>query len=153
LLTIASPLTIAPPASRRGKATQNHIALPDTDEKQARAQEQKECKNAIYNKLPKTANFPVADGHVSFTCTFHYLGSFINYSLHDDNNITAQIASATAAMGSLKEIWRDPHLDMYNKYLLFQAIPMNLLLWGAETWSLRNFQLDQLGVFLNRSIH
>ncbi len=52
-------------------------------------------------------------------------------------------------MGALKEIWRNPHLDIYNKYLLFQAIPMNLLLWGAETWSLHKSQLDQLKVFLH----
>jgi hypothetical protein len=55
-------------------------------------------------------------------------------------------------MGALKELWRNPHLDMYNKYLLFRAIPMNLLLWGAETWSLRKSQLDKLEVFLHRSI-
>jgi hypothetical protein len=55
-------------------------------------------------------------------------------------------------MGALKEIWRNPHLDIYKKYLLFRAIPMNLLLWGAETWSLRKSQLDQLEVFLHRSI-
>jgi hypothetical protein len=53
--------------------------------------------------------------------------------LRDDNNITARIASATALMGALKEIWRNPHINIYNKYLLFRAIPMNLLLWGAET--------------------
>jgi len=29
---------------------------------------------------------------------------------------------------------------------------MNLLLWGAETWSLRKIQLDQLKVFLHHSI-
>jgi hypothetical protein len=55
-------------------------------------------------------------------------------------------------MGALKDVWRNPHLDIYNKYLLFQAIPMNLLLWGAETWSLRKTQLDELEVFLHRSI-
>jgi len=55
-------------------------------------------------------------------------------------------------MGTLKEVWRNPHLDMFDKYLLFRAIPMNLLLWGAETWSMRETQLDQLEVFLHRSI-
>jgi hypothetical protein len=55
-------------------------------------------------------------------------------------------------MGALKEIWQNPHLDIYNKYLLFRAIPMNLLLWGAETWLLRKTQLDQLEVFLHCSI-
>ncbi len=105
-----------------------------------------------YDNLDKTANFPVADGFVSFTRTFRYLGSLINYSLHDNDNITTRIASATAAMGALKEIWCNPHLNIYNKYLLFRAIQMNLLLWGAETWSLRKTQLDQLEIFLHRSI-
>jgi hypothetical protein len=102
--------------------------------------------------LAKTANFPVTDGFVSFTQTFCYLGSLINYSLRNGNDITAMIASATAAMGALKEIWHNPHLDIYNKYLLFCAIPMNLLLWGAETWSLCKTQLDQLEIFLYCSI-
>ncbi len=72
--------------------------------------------------------------------------------LRDDDDITSQLAVANASMGKLKEVWRNPHLDVYNKYLLFRAIPMNLLLWGAETWSLRKSQLDKLEVFLHRSI-
>ncbi len=43
-------------------------------------------------------------------------------------------------------------MDMFNKYLLFRAIPMNLLLWGAKMWSLWKTQLDQFEVFLHRSI-
>jgi len=35
-------------------------------------------------------------------------------------------------MGALKEIWINPNLNTYNKYLVFRAIPMNLLLWGWE---------------------
>jgi hypothetical protein len=76
----------------------------------------------------------------------------ISYNLRDDDNITSRLAAANASMGRLKEVWRNPHLDVYNKYLLFCAIPMNLLLWGAETWSLRKSQLDKLVVFLHRSI-
>ena len=115
-------------------------------------QGQTERDNDAYDKLLETANFRVADGYVSFTRTFRYLGSLINYSPHDDDDIMARIASVTAAMGVLKDIWRNPHLDIYNKYLLFRAIPMNLLLWGAETWSLRKTQLDQLEVFFHCSI-
>ncbi len=54
-------------------------------------------------------------------------------------------------MGALQELWRNPYLNMYNKYLLFRAIPMNLLLWGTETWSLQKLQLDKFGVFLHQS--
>jgi len=82
-------------------------------------QGRKEHDNDTHDKFPETENFHVTDGYVSFTWTFRYLGSLISSSLHDNNNITARIASATAAMGALKEVWRNPHLDIYNKYLLF----------------------------------
>ena len=106
----------------------------------------------MYDKLNETQNFPVADGFVSFTRTFRYLGSLICYNLRNDKDITARLAAANASMGRLKEVWRNPHLDLYHKYLLFRAVPMNLLLWGAETWSLRKSQLDKLEVFLHQSI-
>ena len=82
-------------------------------------QGRKERDNDAYDKLPETANFHVTDGYVSFIQTFCYLGSLINYSLCDDDNITAQKASATAAMGALKDARRNPHLDISKKYLLF----------------------------------
>jgi hypothetical protein len=55
-------------------------------------------------------------------------------------------------MGALKEVWQNQHLNIYSKYLLFRAIPMNLLLWGCETWSLRQSLLNKLEVFLHQSI-
>jgi len=97
---------------------------------------QTERKHDMYDRLDKTKNFPVADGFVSFMRTFKYLGSHISYNLRDDDDITAKIAAVNASMSALKELWCNPHLDMYSKYLFFRAIPMNLLLWGAETWSL-----------------
>jgi hypothetical protein len=106
----------------------------------------------IYDNLNETQDFIVADGFVSFTRTFRYLGSLISYNLRDDEDIKARIAAANASMGALKEIWSNTNLDTYNKYLLFRAIPMNLLLWGCETWSLRQSLLDKLEVFLHKSI-
>jgi hypothetical protein len=113
---------------------------------------QTEHKHKMYDQLDETKDFPVADSFVSFTRTFRYLGLLISYNLRDNDDITARIAAANASMGALKELWRNPHLDMYNKYLLFRAIPINLLLWGAEIWSLQKLQLDKLEVFLHRSI-
>ena len=154
LLVLAPPLATPSPPPRRDEAkTQDRIAISDgAEEDQTRTQGQQEQDNISYDAFPETANFPLSDGYVSFTRTFRYLGSLINYSLHDNDDITAQIASVTAVMGALKEVWRNPHLVVYNKYLFFQAIPMNLLLWGAKTWSLRKSQLDQLKVFLHCSI-
>ncbi len=90
-----------------------------------------------YDALPATQQIEVADGYVTFCHTFKYLGSRISYNLQDDADIEARLAAANQSMGALKEVWRNPHLDTYRKYLLFRAIPVNLLLWGCENWSLR----------------
>jgi hypothetical protein len=55
-------------------------------------------------------------------------------------------------MGALKSMWDSPHLEIWSKYLLFCAIPMNLLLWGCETWSMQKSLLDKLEVFLHCNI-
>ena len=107
----------------------------------------------IYNQLDETQDIPVADGFVSFTRTFRYLGSLITYNLRDDEDIKARIAAANASMGALKEIWSNPNLNTYKQYLLFRAISMNLLLWGCETWSPQQPLLDKLEVFMHKSIH
>ncbi len=83
---------------------------------------QTECKHEMNDRLDKTKNFQVGNGFVNFTRTFQYLGLLISYNLCNDN------AAANTSMGALKEVWRNPHLELYNKYLLFRAIPMNLLL-------------------------
>ena len=79
-------------------------------------------------------------------------GSYIAYNLRDDFDVESRISSASASMGALKNFWDNPHVDLYSKYLLFRAIPMNLLLWGCETWSLRQVLLNKVEVFLHRSI-
>jgi len=119
LTVIPSLATSTPPAPCPNKVPRQCIALHATDNNQTRTPGQREKDNIAYDNLDETAKFTVADGFVSFTHTFCYLGSLINYSLRDNDNITARIASATAAMGALKEIWRNPHLDIYNKYLVF----------------------------------
>jgi hypothetical protein len=149
---LVPPPAAVPPKPCNNRTTQRRVALSATEDEKSRTQGRKERDNDTYDILPETANFHVEDKYVSFTLTFRYLGSLIYYSLRDDDDITVRIASATAALGALKDVWRNPHLDIYNKYLLFRAIPMNLLLWGAETWSLRKTQLDQLEVFLHCSV-
>ena len=145
LILVPSLATPSPPSRQDEARTQDHIAFSDgAEEDQTCTQGQREQDNISFDALPETANFSFHDGYISITCTFRYLGSLIKYSLRNDDDITARIASAMAAMGALKEVWRNPHLDAYNKYLLFRAIPMNLLLWGDKTWSLRKSQLDQL---------
>ncbi len=123
--------------------------MPDDDEDN---EDQTEYEGAIYDKLDETRDIDVEDDYVTFTRLFRYLGSMISFNLRDDEDITAQVAAATAFMGALKEVWQNQHLDIYSKYLLFRAIPINLLLWGCETWSLGQSLLNKLEVFLHGSI-
>ena len=97
----------------------------------------KEILAYVNDTLPETQQIEVADGYVTFCRTFKYLGSRISYNLQDDADIEARLAAANQSMGALKEVWRNPHLDTYSKYLLFCTIPVNLLLWGCENWALR----------------
>jgi len=131
----------------------DHTCLcPFIDESRESERTRTTREDAMYDNLPETEAINVADGYVTFCRTFKYLGSRITYNLRDDHDIDARLSAANRSMGALKEIWRNPHLDTYSKYLLFRAIPVNLLLWGCETWSLRQTLLRRLEVFLHRNI-
>ena len=102
--------------------------------------------------LAETATMQVADRYIAFCKNFKYLGTWISYSLRDDYDILKRIAAANAAMGALENFWIEDNVDMYSKYMIFRAIPCNLLLWGCEIWALRQSLLDSLEVFLHRNI-
>ena len=77
---------------------------------------------------PETQRVKLDDGYLEFTKHFPYLGSFISYNLKDNFDISKRILKAFQNMGMLKNVWEDPHIDLYFKYLLFMAMPLNLLL-------------------------
>jgi hypothetical protein len=93
------------------------MALPDNNVKND--EEQMERKDALYDKLDETKNIEVADGYVTFTQSFCYLGSMVAYNLFNNDDVMMQIAAAKASMGALKEVWWNKHLNTYSKYLLF----------------------------------
>ena len=62
---------------------------------------------------------------------FKYLGSYISYNLRDDHAEVIRIAAASASMGGLSSFWLDALVDLKYMYLIFLAIPCNMLLWGS----------------------
>jgi hypothetical protein len=93
----------------------------------------REQEEDLYDNLEETQTIAVEDGFVTFCCHFKYLGSFVSFGLCDDYDIEKHVTPAAQSMGALKNVWDSPHLDIWSKYLLFHAIPMNLFLWGCET--------------------
>jgi hypothetical protein len=125
----------------------NNESCAETKEQLHRKQEED-----LYNNLEETQTIAVENGFITFCHHFRYLGSFVSFSLCDDYDIEKCVTATTQSMGALKNVWDSPHLDIWSKYLLFCAIPMNLLLWGCETWLMRKALSNKLDVFLHRSI-
>ena len=94
----------------------------------------------------------VSEGFVTFSVQFKYLGSWILFSLCNNYDVGRRIGTSNASMGALEKLWRDHHVDMYYKYMIFRAIPCNRLLWGCESWALRQSLLKKIEVFLHFSI-
>ena len=105
-----------------------------------------------YNQLAETRLIVVADSFISFCAHFKYLGSWLSFSLRNYYDVGRRIGMANASMGALARFWDNHHVDMYSKYMVFRAIPCNLLLWGCESWALRATLLDKLEVFIRRGI-
>ena len=93
--------------------------------------------DSLYDQSSEMRRATIGDGYVEFTKHFMYLGSYVSYNLKDDYDISQRITKAFQNMGAMKNIWDDQHVDLYSKYLLFLAIPINQLLWGCESWALK----------------
>jgi hypothetical protein len=106
----------------------------------------------LYDELEEMQPITVDDELVSFCRHFKYLGSFVSFSLCNNYNVKKCVTAATQSIGVLKNIWNSPHLDIWSKYLLFGAIPINLQLWGCKTWSMQKALSNKLEVFLHRNI-
>ena len=113
-----------------------------------------EQREKLYWNSPNTNRIKLDQNgsFIDFTAHFKYLGSFISFDLTDDMDIKNRITKANQAMGALRHFWRNPYADLKAKKQVFLAIPANLLLWGCETWALRQSHIDKLNVFWHRAI-
>ena len=55
-------------------------------------------------------------------------------------------------MVALAKFWRYYSVNNHSKYIIFFAIPINLLLWRCEIWALQTYFLEKLEVFIHCSI-
>ena len=58
----------------------------------------------LYDESVETQEIEVADGFISFTKHFKYLGMFVSCSLRDDNNVENIIKKVNQSMGGAKTI-------------------------------------------------
>ena len=105
-----------------------------------------------YNEANETNSIAVSDRFVTFTKHFRYLGSFVSYNICDEQNVDGRLDSVSSSTEALNHFWKYTSIDLRRKYLISVAIPVNILIWGCESWSLRVSLLNKLEVFIHRSI-
>eukprot|EP00957_Ditylum_brightwellii_P089902 6846728-Ditylum_brightwellii.AAC.1 len=52
----------------------------------------------------------------------------------------------------MPNIFQNPDISLHVKHMLYTVIPMNLLLWGCDTWALNQSDWKLLQVFHTSSI-
>nr|KAG5711941.1 hypothetical protein BaRGS_026382 [Batillaria attramentaria] len=89
-------------------------------------------------KINTTANTPVTverDGEpIREVESFVYLGSVVDEQGGTDQDITAKISKARAAMVMLKNIWTSKVISTRTKLRIFNSNVKSVLLYRCETW-------------------
>ena len=99
-----------------------------------------------------TADFIIADGYVSFTDNFKYLGIIIPSSLNDSLTIEARINAASCAFAASGWIFESRYVDLNVNVTLFQALIQTILLYGSEIWIIKAADFRRLQTFYNHCI-
>ena len=100
-----------------------------------------------------TSTVEVGTGYITYTKTFKYLGSIISYDLSDTPDIENRIIQARKALNTfMPHVFRNSHLSLRVKKLLYLAIPINLVLWGCESWALKHTDMKKIQVFHSSAI-
>ena len=90
---------------------------------------------------------------IPFTNSFKYLGTVINSSLDDTEDITMKIKNASVAFSALKHrLFSNKNISRNLRLRLYLSIPLNLLLWGCECWAMKESDICKLKWFHRRCL-
>ena len=79
---------------------------------------------------------------------FTYLGSTLSRAVHIDDEITARIAKASVAFGSLRaNVWERNGIKLDTKLKVYKAVVLPTLLYACETWTVYQRHAKRLNHF------
>ncbi len=88
------------------------------------------------------------NGYFSFTKEFKYLGSTFTPELNDTINVEKRIDQASKAFKAMNpNVFRRKEIPISLRMRTYQAIIMNLALWGCESWALKEEDRSKLETF------
>jgi hypothetical protein len=145
------------PTTNQSNQAPNLSIIPISPQKQAQKRESDKAKkircDREYDLCTETERIWLDNGSfVDFTKEFVYLGSIASYDLTEEADIKRKISKASQAIGALANLWHNPYIDLKTKHSFFLAFPINLVLWGCESWALKESTFQKLDSFLHRSV-
>ena len=88
------------------------------------------------------------DRFMSFCTKFKYLGTYFVPNLSDMEDITERISQARRLFNSMnRQVFSNKKIRMDIRRRLYQAIVVNIALWGCESWALKEENRAKLETF------
>ena len=95
----------------------------------------------------------VDGGQIEMVHKFTYLGSKLSYDGEITPEVSCRIARASKAFGCLREpVFLNHTLSTDTKRVVYKAVVVSILLYGAETWTLKAPDVRRLNSFHNRCV-
>ena len=82
-----------------------------------------------------------------FTFKFVFLGALSTKDGLCEKEVRRRIAMGKAAMGGLTSIWKDRGVTMETKVKLVNILVFPIVLYGAETWTIRKHERRKIDAF------
>ena len=96
---------------------------------------------------------PVRGENVEVVDKFTYLGSVIHSSSECGADVDRRLGLAWGTMNSLnKTVWRSRYLSIRTKVRVLRSLVLPVLLYGCETWTLKDGLSSRLDSFLTQSL-
>ena len=88
-------------------------------------------------------------GTLALVSSFTYLGGHLAGDCSQEREVSRRLGLAAAAFKQLgPRVFRSPRVRLHTKVMVYQAIVLSILLYGAaESWALTANQLQRLSVF------
>jgi hypothetical protein len=104
--------------------------------------------------VDNTKDIETDEDHYFGYCTkFKYLGTTFNPERNDSNDVQLRIYQASKAFYAMnKNVFRRKDISSGLRLCTYNAIVVNLLLWGCESWALKEEDRRRIEVFHHRCL-
>ena len=95
----------------------------------------------------------VKGGEIEMVDHFTYLGSTLSRDGDVMEDVKCRIVKASRAFGCLRgSVFNNPFLSLATKKMVYRATVLSVLLYSAETWTLKAEHVNRLNTFHNRCV-